>query len=191
MRKNRTLKIQKPTPFPGVSHKPRKTIPEPLTKTLKSKRFPKRYFGSLSKTKKIERIKELTKRGKMSWKDPKAYKDFETDKGGKTKTSKYIRKMRKLFEESGYTSDQYSSIEQKSEITGIPVSVLKASYDRGAAAWLTGHRTFANEGQWAAARVASLIVCGKAHYSADADLVRKAIEESPKAKEFWKKCDKK
>ncbi len=38
--------------------------------------------------------------------------------------------------------------------------------------------------------VASLIVCGKAHYSADADLVRKAIEESPKAKKFWTDCNK-
>ena len=187
---NKTRKnLEKPKPFPGVSHKPRKTIPEPLTKTLKTKRFPKRYFGSLNKTKRIQRIKELSNRGKMNWKDPKAYKQFETDKGGKTKTSKYMRKMRKLFESSGYSPDQYSSFEQKSEITGIPVSVLKASYARGAAAWRTGHRPFATEAQWGHARVASLIVCGKTHYSADADLVRKAIEESPKAKEFWSDCN--
>lgn len=128
---NKTLK--KPKPFPGVAHKPRKTTPEPLTKTLKSKRFPKRYFGSLNNATKIKRIKELTERGKMNWKDPKAYKPFETDKGGKTKTSKYVRKMRKMFEEAGYTPDQYSSLEQKSKITGIPLNILKACYDRGAA----------------------------------------------------------
>ena len=64
----KTLKnVKKPELFPGVSHKPRKTIPEPLTKTLKTKRFPKRYFGSLNKTKRIQRIKELTERGKMSF----------------------------------------------------------------------------------------------------------------------------
>jgi hypothetical protein len=188
---NKTIKnLKKPKPFPGVSHKPRKTIPEPLTKTLKSKRFPKRYFGSLNKTKRIKRIEELTKRGKMNWKDPKAYKAFETDKGGKTKTSKYVKKMRKIFEESGYAPDQYSSFEQKSEITGIPLHILKESFKRGSAAWRTGHRPFATESQWGHARVASLIVCGKAHYSADADLVRKAIEESPKAKKFWTDCNK-
>jgi hypothetical protein len=186
---NKSLK--KPNPFPGVSHKPRKTIPEPLSHTLKSKRFPKRYFGSLNKTKRIKRIKELTERGKMNWKDPKAYKQFETDKGGKTKTSKYIQKMRKIFEESGYSPDQYSSFEQKSEITGIPVDILKASYNRGSAAWRTGHRPFATEAQWGHARVASLIVCGKAHYTADADLVREAISKSKKAKEFWSECNKK
>jgi hypothetical protein len=190
MKKTLKNKLVKPSPFPGVSHKPRKTVPEPLTKTLKSKRFPKRYFGSLNKSKKIKRIEELTERGKMNWKDPKAYKQFETDKGGKTKTSKYVRKMRKLFEESGYTPDQYSSLEQKSDITGIPVKYLKECSDRGAAAWaVSGHRPFASEGAWAGARVASLIVCGKTHYSADADLVRKAIEESPKAKKFWSKCN--
>jgi hypothetical protein len=155
---NKTTKnLKKPKPFPGVSHKPRKTIPEPLTKTLKSKRFPKRYFGSLNKT----------------------------------KTSKYVKKMRKIFEESGYAPDQYSSFEQKSEITGIPVDILKECYNRGAAAWAVGgHRPGASESAWGHARVASLIVCGKAHYSADADLVRKAIEESPKAKKFWTDCNK-
>lgn len=188
----KTIKnLKKPKPFPGVSHKPRKTIPEPLIKTLKTKRFPKRYFGSLNKTKRIKRIKELIKRGKMNWKDPKAYKAFETDKGVKTKTSKYVKKMRKLFESSGYSPDQYSSFEQKSEITGIPVDILKECYNRGAAAWAVGgHRPGASESAWGFARVASLIVCGKAHYSADADLVRKAIEESPKAKKFWANCNK-
>jgi hypothetical protein len=182
--------VKTPKPFPGVSHKPRKTIAEPLTKTLKTKRLPKRYFGSLNKTKRIQRIKELTHRGKMNWKDPKAYKPFETDKGGKTKSSKYTLKMRKLFEESGYSPDQYSTFEQKSEITGIPVSILKESYNRGAAAWAVGgHRPFASEAQWGHARVASFIVCGKTHYSADADLVRKAIEKSSKAKKFWKDCN--
>ena len=33
-----------------------------------------------------------------------------------------------------------------------------------------------------------LLVCGKTHYSADADLVRKAKEESAKAREWWSKC---
>jgi hypothetical protein len=41
---------------------------------------------------------------------------------------------------------------------------------------------------WCYARVASRLVCGKAHYSSDADLVRKAKEESSKAREWWKSC---
>jgi hypothetical protein len=51
--------------------------------------LPKRYFSGLSKTKKQVRSKELTKRAKLSWKDPKAYRPFKTDIGVKTRKSKW------------------------------------------------------------------------------------------------------
>jgi len=59
--------------------------------------LPKRYFSSLSKTKRQIRKRELTKRAKLSWKDPKAYRPFKTDVGVKTRKSKYVLDWKRRF----------------------------------------------------------------------------------------------
>ena len=156
---------------------------EPLSKT---RRRPRRYFSGLSKTKRLQRLKEIETREVKHWHDPKAYKPFETDKGVKTKTSKYILKLQKRM--APRSPEEYKTLEQKAEITGVPLSILKESYNRGMAAWRTGHRPGATEQQWGYARIASFLVCGKTYQTADADLARKAKEESKKAQEWWKKC---
>jgi hypothetical protein len=170
-------------PVKGIATRPRKVPREHVSKT---KRRPRRYFSGLSKTKRIQRVKEIETREVKHWKTPSAYKPFSTDKGVKTKTSKYMLKLQKLM--APREPEEYKTFEQKGEITGVPAHLLKECYNRGMAAWRTGHRPGATEQQWGYARVASLLVCGKTYYSADADLVRKAKEESPKAKEWWSKC---
>jgi hypothetical protein len=82
------------------------------------------------------------------------------------------------------------SLKQKSEATGVPLSEIKGSYDRGLAAWRTGHRPGATAQQWGYARVHSFLTCGKTHYSTDSDLVRKAKSKSSSARKWWKqmKC---
>jgi hypothetical protein len=75
-------------------------------------------------------------------------------------------------------------LKKKSEKSGIPYGILKQVYNRGMAAWKTGHRPGTTPQQWAYARVNSFITGGKTRTTADKDLWAKAkgrkeeIEES-------------
>lgn len=61
----------------------------------------------------------------------------------------------------------------KSEKTGISLTILRQVYNRGLAAWRTGHRPGVHQHQWAMGRVNSFIVGGPAR-RADKDLWAKA-----------------
>ena len=141
-----------------------------------TRRLPKRYFTGLSKRKKTQRLKEIQKFGSKDWSDPKAYVGFKTDKGIKTKSSQYTKRWVKLFPEA-------KSLEEKAAATGVPLSVIKESYNRGLAAWRTGHRPGATEQQWGYARVHSFLLCGKTHYTTDSDLVKKSSGSA-----WWSRC---
>lgn len=141
-------------------------------------RRPRRYYSGLSETKKAQRQKEIQKFGALSWKDPAAYVGFKTDKGVKTRKSQYTRKWAALFPTA-------KSLEAKAQATGVPLTYIKESYNRGLAAWRTGHRPGATEQQWGYARVHSFLLCGKTHYSTDADLVRNAKAASASARKWW------
>jgi hypothetical protein len=144
------------------------------------KYYPKKYYSGLSQTQKQKRYKEIQKYGVMSWKDPKAYVGFKTNMGVKTKKSNYTRKFQSMFPKA-------KSLKQKSEATGVPLQEIKKSYDRGLAAWRTGHRPGASAQQWGYARAHSFLTCGKTHYTTDSDLVRKAKTRSTSARAWWKK----
>jgi hypothetical protein len=118
-----------------------------VTKTRKIY-YPRKYYQGLSKHKKTLRKKEIQKFGAISWKNPKAYVGFETNKGVKTKRSGYTASWKKLFPNA-------TSLEEKSEVTGVPLKYIKECYNRGMAAWRTGHRPGATEQQWGYARVHS------------------------------------
>jgi hypothetical protein len=139
---------------------------------------PTKYYKGLSKTRKIKRSKEIAKFGALHWKNPKAYVGFQTDKGVKTKTSNYTRKWKKRFPDA-------TSLEEKSKATGVPLEYIKESYNRGMAAWRTGHRPGATEQQWGYARVHSFLLKGKTYYTTDSDLVREAKKSSPSAAKWW------
>ncbi len=143
--------------------------------------LPKRYFSSLSKTKRQIRKRELTKRAKLSWKDPKAYRPFKTDVGVKTRKSKYVLDWKRRF-------PNVKSIEGASKVTGVPASLIRESYNRGIAAWRTGHRPGATKEQWGIARYRSMLLCGKTHYTTDSDLVRKAKKTAKARNWFNKTC---
>ena len=65
-------------------------------------------------------------------------------------------------------------LQNKAEKSGIPYGILKQVYNRGMAAWKTGHRPGASQQQWAYARVNSFITGGKTRTTADKDLWAKA-----------------
>lgn len=153
--------------------------------TLKKNKpfWPKRYYSGLTRKQKLQRKREIKKFGKMSWKNPKAYVGFKTNIGVKTRKSKYTQKFQSLFPNA-------KSLEDKATVTGVPYKYLKESYDRGLAAWRTGHRPGANPQQWGYARVHSFLTCGKTHYGPDADLAREAKATSKKAAKWFQsvKC---
>ena len=68
------------------------------------------------------------------------------------------------------TEDSATALKKKSDKSGISLSILKKVYNRGMAAWKTGHRPGANQQQWAYARVNSFITGGKTRTTGDADL---------------------
>tara|TARA_R110001606_G_scaffold230362_1_gene378217 strand:+ start:3 stop:1748 length:1746 start_codon:yes stop_codon:yes gene_type:complete len=69
-------------------------------------------------------------------------------------------------------------LKKKAEKSGMPLSVLKKVYDRGIAAWRTGHRPGTTPQQWGFARVNSFITKSSGTWGkADADLAAKVRKE--------------
>ena len=142
--------------------------------------YPLKYYKTLSRKKKTQRKKEIKRFGAMSWKNPKAYVGFKTDEGVKTKPSSYTKKFYSLLPKA-------KSLKQKAQQTGVPLAEIKESYNRGLAAWRTGHRPGSTQQQWGYARVHSFLTCGKTYQTTDSDLAKKAKSKSVKARKWWSK----
>jgi hypothetical protein len=91
------------------------------------------------------------------------YSNFKTDEGQKTKTSSYTQKFRKMYPGA-------KSLAEISKATKIPLRTVQTIYNRGLAAWRTGHRPGASPQAWGYARVHSFATKGKTYYTADKDL---------------------
>lgn len=147
---------------------------------------PSGYFSGLDKTKTKKRLKRMEKGSKSDHKDPNAYKDFETDFVNgiriKTKPSRYTKQWNKYFPKA-------KSLKAKSRMTGVPIDIIEKVFNKGLAAWRTGHRPGANVHQWGYARVHSFLVKGKTFYTTDRKLALKAIKTSDKAKRWFNSID--
>lgn len=69
-----------------------------------------------------------------------------------------------------FESNPKEAIKNKAEKTGIAYSILKQVFDRGVAAWRTGHRPGTTPTQWGLARINSFATGGKTRTTADKDL---------------------
>ena len=127
-----------------------------LRKTKGKIYAPLKYFRGLSTLKDVEK-----RYVKMLRRD---YKPFATDKGVQTKTSSYTARFRRKY------GRDVKTLSQIARATKIPVRVLRAVYDRGLAAWRTGHRPGASPQAWAYARVHSFVLRGKTYHTADRNL---------------------
>ena len=105
--------------------------------------------------------------------------DPKTGKGVMAKKKADHDKLKKL----GYDHDDPSTkqieenkgVAEKAKKSGIPKGILMKVYNRGMAAYGTGHRPGASQAQWAMARVNSFIGKGKGTWGkADKDLAAKA-----------------
>lgn len=157
-------------------------MPSKTRKKKKDREFwPPKYYKGLTLRQKQIRKKEIEKFGAKDWKDPAAYRGFRSDTFIPTKSSSYTKEWKKQFPDA-------LSLEDKAKATGVPLKAIKASYDRGMAAWRTGHRPGATEQQWGYARVHSFLLCGKTYHTTDSDLARKAKATSATARKWWSHC---
>lgn len=144
---------------------------------------PKNYYKGLSDKEKEARAKQFARQSKMDDDDPKAYKPAPGDKDAKTKLSKHTKKYRQMYGEdvlsfSSFndviTEDVDTALKKKADKTGMPLSILRQVYNRGVAAWRTGHRPGTTASQWGHARVNSFVTKSKGTWGgADKDLAAK------------------
>ena len=86
------------------------------------------------------------------------------------------------IKESVELTEKIAGLEKKSDQTGVPYGILKKSYDRGVAAWRTGHRPGTTPQQWAFARVNSMLTGGKADPDLQAKIKAGGYKKKKKAK---------
>lgn len=118
---------------------------------------PLKYFRGLKTRSGVERRYLKMLRGD--------YKPFPTDKGVRTRRSTYTTAFEKKYGKNAKTLPQIA------RVTGVPLWKLRKVYNRGLAAWRTGHRPGASQHAWAQARVYSFVTGGKTARTADSDLV--------------------
>jgi len=163
--------------------------PSPQDKDIGGKKHttPSKYYRGLEKGTKEKRYSDFRQKAKKSWKDPSAYTDAPGDKEAREKDipqSKHTKKYHALYDERINNSQMRNDMNEeaskglaaKAKKSGIPLSTLRKVYNRGMAAWRSGHRPGTTPQQWAMARVNSYITKGKGtYYGADADLRKENV----------------
>ena len=94
---------------------------------------------------------------------------------GSPNQKKIIQQLNALRKKAGWkeipmNESNEEGIRNKAEKTGISYAILKKVFDRGVAAWRTGHRPGTTPEQWGYARINSFATGGKTRTTADADL---------------------
>ena len=119
--------------------------------------------------------------------DPKAYKDLPGDKKARKKglpPSKFTTKFKQMYGESfEMTFEDFvienkgqaqKALKKKSDATGVSMAILNKVFDRGYAAWKTGHKPGTTPVQWGLARVNSFLVGGPVWQKFDSDQAKLA-----------------
>jgi hypothetical protein len=133
------------------------------TRTSKHTKKYRQMFGE----KEVDQVKARIEREKTS--DKKKH-DRMMDRA-RTADTKDKNQQTEEFE---ITENAKAALMKKADKSGMPYGILKKVYDRGMAAWRTGHRPGANQQQWAFARVNSFVTKGSGTWGkADADLAAK------------------
>ena len=127
------------------------------------------YVKGISGKKLQQRKKELARNQKLAKQGSKKVYDkkyWKTDKYGKSKKSSYTQRFHKIY------GDNVKSLPQIAKATGFPLSCLRKVYNKGLAAYGSGHRIGVKISQqsWAYARVHSFVTGGKTSKTADKKL---------------------
>ena len=119
--------------------------------------------------------------------------DFKDGKRVKTKLSKHTKKYHDMYGESTeLNEDPTASLKKKAEKTGMPMGILRKVYNRGVAAWKSGHRPGTTPEQWGHARVNSFVTKSSGTWGkADKDLAAKVRKEEVELDEVTQSATKK
>jgi hypothetical protein len=113
-----------------------------------------KHFKTLS-NKVQSKVNELLRQGMSYW-------------DAVTKAKRMYNEDKRLYVEG------IAGLQKKADKSGMPYNILKQVYDRGMAAWKSGHRPGASQQQWAFARVNSFITKSSGTWGgADKDLAAK------------------
>lgn len=84
------------------------------------------------------------------------------------------KKGMRFKEHSEMMEDATAGLKKKAEKSGMPLGILRKVYNRGVAAWRTGHRPGTTPQQWGMARVNSFVTKSSGTWGkADKDLAAK------------------
>tara|TARA_Y100000114_G_scaffold102535_1_gene95696 strand:- start:576 stop:1199 length:624 start_codon:yes stop_codon:yes gene_type:complete len=166
----------KDTPFSKVV--------KPKTEGDHKQKRNKAYMKGLSKSTADKRQAQFNKQTKMDDDDPRAYKPAPGDKTAKTKPSKHTKKFKAMYGEMAdhLTFEDFmvekgkadAALKKKADKSGMPLGILRQVFNRGVAAWRTGHRPGTNPTQWGLARVNSFVTKSSGTWGkADKDLAAK------------------
>ena len=139
-------------------------------KTFKS--YLESYYSGLSASTAAKRASQFKRGAALPDDDPDSYKPAPGDARSDTKLSKWTQAYTDKYgsDDANLDESELAALKKKSEKTGRAYSILKSVFDRGMAAWKSGHRPGASQHQWAYARVNSFIMGGPTRKTADADL---------------------
>ena len=145
------------------------------------------YYKGLAKSTKSKRDAHFKKGSKMNDDNPAAYKPAPGDATAETKPSKHTKRFKQMYGESTQLDEKANEgLKNKAEKSGMPYSILKKVYDRGIAAWRTGHRPGTTPQQWGMARVNSFVTKSSGTWGkADADLAKKVRGEEVSLDEMF------
>ena len=107
----------------------------------------------------------------------KDFKDrYGKDKGDAVRfgtATNMVKKKLGMKEDKRLYVETIAGLKKKAEKSGMPYGILKKVYDRGMAAWKSGHRPGASQQQWAFARVNSFVTKSSGTWGgADKDLAK-------------------
>lgn len=131
--------------------------------------------------------REIDRVAKLKNDDPSAYRKWDADYSDKSKKKSYKTKKssatsayHKKFGEGINEGNEDKAISNKAKATGISKSILKGVYEKGLAAWKTGHRPGVSQHQWAMARVNSFVTGKGGARKADKGLWKRASKSKHK-----------
>jgi hypothetical protein len=142
------------------------------------KNLPDKYKKGLTEEEqsiaKREAKETMTRAKDSSVNSKDLYKDWESDKRYRKRNPKMPKsKATEAFESRFDEGSSEQALKEKAKKSGISYGILKEVFDRGMAAWRSGHRPGVAPQQWALGRVNSFITgVGKAR-QADSDLWKK------------------
>ena len=143
---------------------------------IKDKKELKDLETKLAQAKRLYNIKEMKKDDAYAIGMAQAKKSMNDepplDKKTITKGHEIAKKILNKEEKRVYV-ESMAGLRKKADKSGMSYSILKKVFDRGMAAWKTGHRPGASQQQWAYARVNSFITKSSGTWGgADKDLAK-------------------